>query len=49
MEPVFMLLAQSSATAAVHAIEENVPVQQINYPHLRARLLADKQVLEWQK
>ncbi|MDB6027680.1 MAG: xly [Verrucomicrobiales bacterium] len=48
MEPVFMLLGQSAATAAAHAIDENVPAQKIDYPKLRARLLADKQVLEWQ-
>ena len=47
MEPVFMLLAQSSATAAAHAIEENVAVQKIDYAKLRERLLADKQILEW--
>jgi hypothetical protein len=47
MEPVFMLLGQSSATAAAHAIDENVPVQKVNYEKLRARLLADGQVLKW--
>ncbi len=48
MEPVFMLLGQSSATAAAHAIDENVPVQKVDYAKLRKRLLADQQVLEWQ-
>lgn len=47
MEPVFMVLGQSAATAAAHAIDENVPVQRIEYPKLRERLLADKQVLVW--
>ncbi|HWN97216.1 MAG TPA: FAD-dependent oxidoreductase [Methylomirabilota bacterium] len=47
MEPVFMILGQSSATAAAMAIEENIPVQKVNYTKLRARLLADKQVLDW--
>jgi hypothetical protein len=47
MEPVFMILAQSAATAAVHAIRENKPVQQINYPRLRQQLLDDGQFLAW--
>ena len=47
MEPVFMILGQSAATAACIAIAENGPVQAVDYPKLRGRLLADKQVLEW--
>src|SRR5262249_54160401 len=47
LEPVFMVLGQSSATAACQAIDEGVAVQQIAYPKLRERLLADKQVLVW--
>jgi len=47
MEPVFMILGQSAATAAAIAMDDNVPVQKVNYDKLRARLLADKQVLEW--
>ena len=47
MEPVFMILAQSAATAAALAIDDHVPVQKVNYEKLRARLLADKQILEW--
>jgi penicillin V acylase-like amidase (Ntn superfamily) len=47
MEPVFMILGQSAATAACLAIEDGVPIQKINYSKLRARLLKDKQVLEW--
>ena len=47
MEPVFMVLGQSAATAAALAIDDNVPVQKLNYEKLRARLLADKQVLDW--
>jgi hypothetical protein len=47
MEPVFMILGQSSATAAAMAIDEKIPVQQVDYGKLRARLLADNQVLEW--
>jgi hypothetical protein len=48
MEPVFMILGQSSATAACQAIEERRAVQDIDYPRLRDRLLADGQILEWQ-
>jgi hypothetical protein len=47
MEPVFMVLGQSAATAACQAIDQNVYVQQIDYSRLRERLLADKQILEW--
>ena len=47
MEPVFMILAESSTTAAVMAIDEKIPVQQVNYAKLRARLLADQQILDW--
>ena len=47
MEPVFMVLGQSSATAASHAIDERVTVQQVDARKLRERLLADKQVLQW--
>jgi hypothetical protein len=47
MEPVFMVLGQSAATAAVHSLEERCPVQSIDYPRLRQRLLRDGQVLRW--
>jgi hypothetical protein len=47
MEPVFMVLGQSSATAAALAIDGGTSVQKIDYAKLRERLLADKQVLEW--
>jgi len=46
MEPVFMILSQSAATAAVMAIDNHLPVQEVPYPSLRARLLADGQILE---
>lgn len=46
MEPVFMILGQSAATAAVLAIEGNLAVQDVEYSVLRRRLLADKQVLD---
>ncbi|HEX3720583.1 MAG TPA: FAD-dependent oxidoreductase [Verrucomicrobiae bacterium] len=48
MEPVFMVLGQSSATAACLAIEKNVPVQKIDYEELRRRLLAAGQILKWE-
>jgi len=47
MEPVFMVLAQSAATAACMAIDENTPVQDLDYPVLRKRLIEDKQVLSY--
>jgi hypothetical protein len=47
MEPVFMVLGQSAATAAVHAIEQGVRVQDIDPAKLKARLLADGQVLDF--
>jgi hypothetical protein len=46
MEPVFMILGQSAATAAVLSIDDKVPVQQLDYAKLKARLVADGQVLE---
>ncbi|MGV3486377.1 MAG: FAD-dependent oxidoreductase [Planctomycetaceae bacterium] len=47
MEPVFMILGQSAATAAAQAIDQGVPVQQINYDELKTRLVADKQILQY--
>jgi hypothetical protein len=47
MEPVFMILGESAATAAALALDGQVSVQKVDYQKLRARLLADKQVLEW--
>ena len=47
MEPVFMLLGQSSAVAAVLALESGVDVQDVRYERLRGRLLARGQVLRW--
>lgn len=41
-----MILGQSSATAAVLAIENGQAVQDVNYETLRARLLQDQMVLE---
>jgi hypothetical protein len=47
MEPVFMVIGQSAATAACQAIDANVAVQDIDYAALKATLLKEKQVLEW--
>jgi hypothetical protein len=45
MEPVFMVLGQSAATAAVLASREGIAVQDVDYATLRKRLIEDKQVL----
>ncbi len=47
MEPVFMILSQSAATAAVQAIEANLAAQDVPYDKLHERLLTDGQILEW--
>lgn len=47
MEPVFMVLGQSAATAAAHAIAQKTSVQAIDRARLREKLLADHQVLAW--
>ena len=49
MEPVFMILGQSAATAASMAIEEKVAVQELEYGKLRERLLKSGQILELKK
>ena len=46
MEPVFMILGESAATAAVLAIQANTTVQDVTYSDLRASLLEQKQILE---
>lgn len=48
MEPVFMVLGQSAATAAVQAIDAGVAVQDINYAKLKETLEQHNQVLEIQ-
>jgi hypothetical protein len=45
MEPVFMVLGQSAATAASLAIDGEIAVQEVPYSSLRALLEAGKQVL----
>lgn len=45
MEPVFMILGQSAATAAALSLDAGSAVQDIDYDALRAQLLKDKQIL----
>jgi hypothetical protein len=45
MEPVFMVMSQSAATAAALAIDADCPLHAVDTAALRARLLADGQVL----
>lgn len=45
MEPVFMVLAQSAATAAVLALEKGISPQNIDYRQLRETLEGEGQVL----
>ncbi len=47
MEPVFMILGQSAATAAMMALDEGCAVQDVSYVQLRERLLKNGQVLEY--
>jgi hypothetical protein len=48
MEPVFMVMGQSAATAAVHAIYEKSSVQSIDLEKLKKQLLKDGQVLDFE-
>lgn len=47
MEPVFMILGQSAATAAVLAIQQKTSTQQVPYSLLKERLLKDGQVVSY--
>ncbi|MCA9151012.1 MAG: FAD-dependent oxidoreductase [Planctomycetales bacterium] len=46
MEPVFMVLGQSAATAACLAIDDELLLVELPYERLRLQLLKDQQVLE---
>ncbi len=46
MEPVFMILGQSAATAALLALDARQAVQDLPYSRLSEKLLADGQILE---
>ena len=45
MEPAFMISSQAAATAACFAIDDGVPVQNVNIVKLQNQLLADNQLL----
>jgi hypothetical protein len=47
MEPVFMVLGQSAATAASLAIDAGTAVQEIDFAALKTRLEADAQILAY--
>jgi hypothetical protein len=47
MEPVFMILGQSAATAACMAIDAHAAVQDVPYEQLKDRLLKDGQILHY--
>lgn len=49
MEPVFMVLSESAATAAGIAIEQGISVQEVKYEDLKKRLLANGHKLEFTK
>ena len=46
VEPTWMIVGQSAGIAAAMSAKQNVAVQNLPYPALRERLLAQKQVLE---
>ena len=48
MEPVFMILGQSGATAACMALDRKLAVQDLPYESLEEQLVKDGQVLSWQ-
>lgn len=47
MEPVFMVLGQSAATAAAMAVDNGVAIQDINVDDLQKQLRKEGQVLTW--
>ena len=49
MEPVFMILGQSTGVVASMAIDQQQPVQQVPYSEIRSTLLELGQILEYQK
>lgn len=46
MEPVFMILGHSAATAAAIALDQQLDVQDVPYEQLKAQLIKEGQVLE---
>jgi hypothetical protein len=49
MEPVFMVTSQSAAIGACLAIDDNVPVQKLDYAKLREQALKAGQIVEWKQ
>ena len=49
MEPVFMILGQSAGTIAAMALDKNRSIHELTYPEVREKLLADEQVLKYNK
>ena len=47
MEPVFMILGQSSGTIAAMAIDKKIGLHDLKYDEIRKRLIADSQILEY--
>jgi hypothetical protein len=45
MEPVFMILGQSAATAAAIAVNRNINIQAVDYSELAVMLEHDGQLL----
>jgi hypothetical protein len=48
MEPVFMVLGQSAATAACLSLDKEIAVQDLEYKALQEQLVNGKQVLRWE-
>lgn len=49
MEPVFMILGQSAGTVAAMALDKKKSIHELTYEEIRVKLLADGQVLEYNK
>jgi hypothetical protein len=47
MEPVFMILGQSAGTVASMALNKRKNINDLTYPEIRKKLLADGQILEF--
>ena len=48
MEPVWMILGQSAASAACLAIDESCSAQDVDYGALKRKLEAAGQILKWE-
>jgi len=49
MEPVFMVLSETSSIAASIAIDTKIEIQEVDYSVLRTELLKAGQILEWKE